>query len=206
MVPTDEIYKRLQGHGFERLAHWSRGVDTELFTPAPRDAAVAKRPIFLYVGRVAVEKSIERFLELDLPGSKWVVGDGPARAVLEARFPAAKFFGVQHGNDLARYYQQADVFVFPSRTDTFGLVLIEAMACGTPVAAFPVTGPIDVVRDSAAGVLSNDLRSAALEAMTRDRAAVRNYALRYSWTTATKQFVSNLHVRAVRASLSRAAA
>jgi len=206
MVPTNEIHGRLQRQGFARLAYWSRGVDTKLFTPASRDPAVTTRPVFLYAGRVAVEKGIERFLELDLPGSKWVVGDGPARAVLEARFPSATFHGMRHGQDLAYFYQQADAFVFPSRTDTFGLVLIEAMACGTPVAAFPVTGPIDVVRDPVAGVLSNDLRSAALEALTRDRAAVRNYALSYSWTTATQQFVSNLHVRAAHDGVSRAAA
>jgi glycosyltransferase involved in cell wall biosynthesis len=195
MVATDEIRNRLRRHGFERLAHWSRGVDTLLFRPAPRDPGVAARPIFLYAGRVAVEKSIERFLELDLPGTKWVVGDGPARASLAARFPSAVFLGMRHGDDLAHFYQQADVFVFPSRTDTFGLVLLEAMACGTPVAAFPVTGPIDVVRDPAAGVLSQDLRSAALEALTRDRTAVRNYALGYSWASATDQFVSHLQRR-----------
>ena len=141
MVPTDEIRNRLKRHGFAHLAHWSRGVDTELFKPVPRDPAVTARPVFLYAGRVAVEKSIERFLELDLPGTKWVVGDGPARASLKARFPAAVFHGMRHGPDLAYFYQQADAFVFPSRTDTFGLVLLEAMACGTPVAAFPVTGP-----------------------------------------------------------------
>jgi glycosyltransferase involved in cell wall biosynthesis len=195
MVATDEIHGRLKRHGFERLAHWSRGIDTELFTPAPRDPAVTRRPIFLYAGRIAVEKTIERFLVLDLPGTKWVVGDGPARAALAARFPSAVFLGMRHGQDLAYFYQQADVFVFPSRTDTFGLVLLEAMACGTPVAAYPVTGPIDVVRDSAAGVLSSDLRGAALEALACDRAAVRNYALRFSWATATSQFFSNLHMR-----------
>jgi glycosyltransferase involved in cell wall biosynthesis len=166
-----------------------------LFAPAPRDPAVTRRPIFLYAGRVAVEKGIERFLELDLPGTKWVVGDGPARASLESRFPSAVYFGMRHGKDLAYYYQQADVFVFPSRTDTFGLVLIEAMACGTPAAAFPVTGPNDVVRDSTAGVLSDDLRGAALQALACDRTAVRSYALRYSWATATGQFFANLHKR-----------
>jgi len=167
-------------------------VDTRLFAPAPRDDALPGRPIFLYAGRVAVEKSIERFLELDLPGTKWVVGDGPARAGLQARFPAVTFHGMRHGADLVRFYQQADAFVFPSRTDTFGLVLIEAMACGTPVAAHPVTGPVDVVRDAAAGVLADDLRAAALRALTLDRAAVHGYAQRYSWATATRQFVDNL--------------
>ena len=206
MVPTDEIRNRLKRHGFAQLAHWSRGVDMELFKPVPRDPAVTGRPVFLYAGRVAVEKSIERFLELDLPGTKWVVGDGPARAALKARFPSAVFLGMRHGPDLAYFYQQADAFVFPSRTDTFGLVLLEAMACGTPVAAFPVTGPIDVVRDPAVGVLSEDLRAAALEALSLDRSAVRNYALRYSWTAATSQFFANLHKRAFRRDVVRVAA
>jgi glycosyltransferase involved in cell wall biosynthesis len=206
MVATEEIRARLRNHGFERVSLWSRGVDIELFTPAQRDAAIDGRPIFLYAGRVAVEKSIERFLELHLPGTKWVVGDGPARAALQARFPAARFFGMQHGRDLAWFYQQADAFVFPSRTDTFGLVMIEAMACGTPVAAYPVSGPIDVVRDEAAGVLSNDLKSAALQALTLDRGRVRSYALRYSWAGATQQFVGNLSVRRARPLVSAVAA
>ena len=192
MVPTPEIHRRLAARGFVNLTRWSRGVDTDLFCPAPRPRRRRDAPIFLYAGRVAVEKSIETFLGLDLPGTKWVVGDGPARASLQARFPDAVFHGVQHGKELAHFYQQADVFVFPSRTDTFGLVMLEAMACGTPVAAFPVTGPIDVVRDAAAGVLADDLRSAALRALALDRDAAREYALRYSWRAATEQFVANL--------------
>jgi len=192
MVATPEIHRRLASRGFANLAHWSRGVDTELFAPARRDTLPGRPPIFLYAGRVAIEKNIEAFLGLDLPGTKWVVGDGPAREGLETKFPDAVFHGVQHGSALAHYYQQADVFVFPSRTDTFGLVMIEAMACGTPVAAYPVTGPIDVIRDPAAGVLSVDLRAAARAALALDRAAVRRCALRYSWAAATQQFVSNL--------------
>jgi glycosyltransferase involved in cell wall biosynthesis len=195
MVATQEIHDRLARRGFRRLARWTRGVDTDLFRPAPRDPRVTRRPIFAYVGRVAVEKGIERFLALDLPGTKWVVGDGPARRGLEARFPDAVFYGMKQGEELAYYYQQADVFVFPSRTDTFGLVLIEAMACGTPVAAYPVTGPIDVIRSSAAGILSGDLRAAALEALKLDRSAVHEYAQRFSWRAATEQFVANLSVR-----------
>jgi glycosyltransferase involved in cell wall biosynthesis len=206
MVPTQEIHGRLARRGFQRLAYWSRGVDTELFHPVSHDTSLEGRPIFLYAGRVAVEKGIERFLELDLPGTKWVVGDGPARAGLQARFPSATFHGMRHGIDLAWFYQQADVFVFPSRTDTFGLVLIEAMACGTPVAAYPVTGPVDVVRDPAVGVLSNDLRGAALEALALDRDAVRNYALRFSWAAATRQFIGNLCTRAADGRMSPAAA
>jgi len=192
MVPTREIHRRLESRQFTNLALWSRGVDTELFVPAPREALAGRRPIFLYAGRVAVEKNLEAFLHLDLPGTKWVVGDGPARRALEEKFPEALFHGVKEGRGLAYYYQQADVFVFPSRTDTFGLVMIEAMACGTPVAAYPVTGPIDVVRDPAAGVLAQDLRAAAMAALRLDRDAVRTYALRYSWTAATQQFIANL--------------
>ncbi len=195
MVATTEVRTRLERRGFDNLVRWTRGVDTELFAPVPRDPIVRGRPVFLYAGRVAVEKSIERFLELDLPGTKWVVGDGPARAGLQRKFPQAVFLGMRHGRDLAYFYQQADVMVFPSRTDTFGLVLLEAMACGTPVAAYPVTGPIDVVRDPAAGVLAEDLREAALKALPLDREQVRRYALGYSWATATKQFLANLSTR-----------
>jgi glycosyltransferase involved in cell wall biosynthesis len=191
MVPTPEMRRRLEQRGFSNLVHWSRGVDTEVFVPAER-LTLSSRPIFLYAGRVAVEKSIEDFLKLDLPGTKWVVGDGPARASLEARFPNAIFHGMKHGADLAYYYQQADAFVFPSRTDTFGLVLIEAMACGTPVAAYPVSGPIDVIREPSVGILSEDLRGAALAALDLDRAAVHRYADQYSWSAATRQFVGNL--------------
>jgi glycosyltransferase involved in cell wall biosynthesis len=192
MVATREIERRLKAHAFTNLAHWSRGVDTELFMPAERGDRRTRKPIFLYAGRVAVEKNIEAFLSLDLPGKKWVVGDGPARAGLELKYPEVAFFGTQLGANLVHFFQQADVLVFPSRTDTFGLVLIEAMACGTPVAAFPVTGPIDVVRNGAAGILSADLRSAALAAIDLDRAAVRRYALQFSWKAATRQFLQNL--------------
>jgi glycosyltransferase involved in cell wall biosynthesis len=191
LVPTAAMQRQLEFRGFTNLARWSRGVDTDTFAPAKRER-LPGRPIFLYAGRVAVEKTIEDFLRLDLPGTKWVVGDGPARVALEARFPDAVFFGMKHGADLAYYYQQADVFVFPSRTDTFGLVLVEAMACGTPVAAFPVTGPIDVVRDPKVGVLSEDLRAAALAALELDRGSVHQYAQQFSWVLATRQFVNSL--------------
>jgi glycosyltransferase involved in cell wall biosynthesis len=192
MVATAEVRRRLAERNFNNLSYWSRGVDTTLFKPTERLALPGRRPIFLYVGRVSIEKNIEAFLALDLPGTKWVVGDGPARASLEARFPEAVFHGTQHGIALAYFYQQADVFVFPSRTDTFGLVLAEAMACGTPVAAYPVTGPVDVVRSPEAGVLSADLRSAALAALALDRAAVHRNAQQFSWAAATEQFVANL--------------
>jgi glycosyltransferase involved in cell wall biosynthesis len=193
MCGTPEILRRLVARGFGNATLWSRGVDAELFGPDERTAVPDRRPVFLFVGRVAVEKNIEAFLSLDLPGTKWVVGDGPARAALERRFPDARFLGFKTGESLAWHYRQADAMVFPSRTDTFGLVLIEAMACGTPVAAFPVTGPRDVVRDPRAGVLSDDLRAAAMAALQLDRDDVRRYALGFSWTAATRQFVANLH-------------
>jgi hypothetical protein len=193
MCGTPEILQRLVARGVTNGVIWSRGVDTDLFKPGERRGAEDRRPVFLYVGRVAVEKNIEAFLALDLPGTKWVVGDGPARVALERRFPDAIFLGFKTGESLAWHYRQADAFVFPSRTDTFGLVLVEAMACGTPVAAFPVTGPRDVVRDHGAGVLSEDLGGAAMAALRLDRRDVRRYALGFSWTAATRQFVANLH-------------
>jgi hypothetical protein len=197
MVPTDAVERELAARGLTRLVRWSRGVNTDVFRPGPRDPMLMKgvmQPVFLYVGRVAVEKNIEEFLSLDLPGVKWVVGDGPARAQLEERYPDATFFGMHVPPDLVRFYQSADVFVFPSRTDTFGLVSIEAMACGTPVAAFPVPGPLDVVRQGESGVLRNDLRDACIGALNLSRARVREEAMRFSWAAATTQFVRHLHV------------
>ena len=193
LVATPDLRRRLDARGFANLAMWGRGVDTALFRPRPRDALADARPIFLYVGRLAVEKNVEAFLALDLPGTKWVVGDGPARAALEARFPRARFHGVREGDTLAERYSQADAFVFPSRTDTFGLVMLEAMACGTPVAAYPVTGPIDVVTPGVTGVLDDDLRAAALACLALDRTTVRARALDASWDRCTEAFVANLH-------------
>ncbi len=192
MVATPDIRRRLNARGFANLAMWSRGVDTELFHAGDHVALDDARPIFLYTGRVAVEKNIEAFLALDLPGTKWVVGDGPARAALERRFPAARFFGMKSGAELAWFYRQANAFVFPSRTDTFGLVMLEAMASGTPVAAYPVTGPIDVVNPGITGVLDTDLRAAALAALKLPRDVVRAQALASSWAGATAQFLANL--------------
>jgi 1,2-diacylglycerol 3-alpha-glucosyltransferase/glucuronosyltransferase len=206
LVATPAIRTLLEGRGFANVTDWSRGVDLDLFRPAPERFTDLRRPVFLYVGRVAVEKNLPAFLGLDLPGTKVVVGDGPRRPMLEQRFPDVVFAGTKAGAELASYYQRADVFVFPSRTDTFGLVLIEAMACGTPVAAFPVRGPIDVVTDSGAGVLDNDLRAAALAALQLDRAGVRRHGARYSWEHCTRQFVASLvPARAVEQSLARAA-
>ncbi len=192
MVATPALRRELERRGFRNLRDWSRGVDTELFRPATDRTHAWRKPVFLYAGRVAVEKNIEAFLALDLPGTKVVVGDGPARAALMRRHPEVLFAGMQHGEALASYYQRADVFVFPSRTDTFGLVMLEAMACGTPVAAYPVSGPIDVVRDPAAGVLHEDLREACLAALRLDRDAVRSVAMTHAWAACTRQFVGHL--------------
>ena len=194
MAPTPAIVADLKARGFHNVVLWGRGVDTELFSPGARDRVATAQPRFIYIGRVAIEKNIEAFLKLDLPGSKWVVGTGPQLAELQARYPDVHFAGVFPQAELARFYRAADVFVFPSLTDTFGLVLLEAMACGTPVAAYPVPGPLDVV--GAGGVLDNDLKSACLAALVLDRAAVRRVAEGYSWTAATRQFESHLCPRA----------
>ena len=193
LVATPDIRRRLEARGFTNLAMWSRGVDTGIFHADETRSGELPRPIFAYIGRVAVEKNIEAFLELDLPGSKWVVGDGPARAALERRYPAARFFGMKSGEELAWHYRQADVFVFPSRTDTFGLVMLEAMACGTPVAAYPVSGPIDVVTPGVTGILDEDLRVAALAALQLSRETVSAKARGATWEAATMQFVNCLH-------------
>ena len=192
MVSTQRLARELQARGFRRTMIWSRGVDHELFRPRP-SVLDLPRPIFLYAGRVAIEKNIEAFLALDLPGSKVVVGDGPARAALQARYADAHFMGMQKGEALAQLYSSADAFVFPSRTDTFGIVLLEALASGLPVAAFPAPGPIDVVPPEA-GVLSDDLRAACLGALGLSRETARNHALRYTWAASARQFLDNLRV------------
>ena len=169
LVATPSMMRQLEARGVRNLALWSRGVDTEIFRPRGKQFLDLPRPIWLYFGRIAVEKGVEDFLELQLPGSKLVVGDGPATALLKQRFPQAHYAGYRYGEELARYVSCADVFVFPSRTDTFGLVLLEAMACGVPVAAYPVTGPCDVVLDGVTGALSDDLEAAAMRALTTER-------------------------------------
>jgi glycosyltransferase involved in cell wall biosynthesis len=194
MVPTLGIKQALEQNGFDNVALWGRGVDTAHFRPREPDHACIERPLFLYVGRVAVEKNIEAFLQLDLPGTKWVIGDGPQREDLERRYPGVRFLGGKAHAELAAYYNCADVFVFPSRTDTFGLVLAEAMACGVPVAAYPVEGPVDVVAHGRSGILSEDLGQACLDALALDRKQVREHALAYSWETATQQFLQHLHL------------
>jgi glycosyltransferase involved in cell wall biosynthesis len=195
MVSTRTVRRELADHGFANLRCWTRGVDTALFNPGHEPALHLPRPVFVYVGRVAVEKNIGAFLELDLPGSKLVVGDGPALAQLKIKYPDVTFAGMREGEDLARHYAAGDVFVFPSRTDTFGLVLLEALASGLPVAAYPVAGPLDVIGDSEVGVLDPDLRSAALRALDIPRAACRVFAEGRSWRVSAEQFLQNLAVR-----------
>lgn len=193
MAPTPAVKKDLESFGFDNVVLWSRGVDLEVFRVQVSHRLDTEHPIFLYVGRVAVEKNVEAFLQLDLPGSKWVVGDGPALAALRAKYPQAHYLGVLKQPELAEVYAAADVFVFPSRTDTFGLVLLEAMACGLPVAAYPVTGPIDVLGEaSTAGVMHEDLQVACLAALKLDRSQARAHAERFSWRAATEQFVGHL--------------
>jgi glycosyltransferase involved in cell wall biosynthesis len=194
MVATRSLRDELAARGFRNIRAWSRGVDLTLFRPEPREAWDLPRPIFLYVGRVAIEKNIGAFLDLDLPGSKVVVGGGPQLASLQRDYPNVTFSGPRFGDALARAYAGADVFVFPSLTDTFGLVILEALACGTPVAAFPVTGPLDVLTGATAnvGAVNADLRVAALEALTADRSACRAHAERFSWRACAEIFLSHL--------------
>jgi glycosyltransferase involved in cell wall biosynthesis len=195
MAPTQVVVDDLVAQGFRNVRLWSRGVDTDIFHPQESRRLDSAPPIFLYVGRVAVEKNIEAFLELDLPGSKWVVGTGPALERIRARFAGVNYLGVLDREELAKVYAAADVFVFPSRTDTFGLVLLEAMACGLPVAAYPVTGPRDVIGDSKAGVLHEDLRAACLGALELDREDAVARARLFTWRAATEQFFGHLHPR-----------
>jgi glycosyltransferase involved in cell wall biosynthesis len=194
LVSTPSIRRTLEVNGISRVKPWGRGVDLETFTPDARPPALfaaLPRPIQLYVGRVAIEKNLDAFLSSDVPGSKVVVGDGPARAELDARFPAAHFLGPRSGRPLAGAYAGADVFVFPSRTDTFGLVMIEALACGTPVAAYPVSGPVDVLSEKV-GAMREDLGDAIGEALTRDRVVCAEFAAGFSWQASARQFVEAL--------------
>ncbi|OIQ03846.1 MAG: alpha-mannosyltransferase [Zetaproteobacteria bacterium CG06_land_8_20_14_3_00_59_53] len=193
MVPTATVKKELEEQGFgDRVKLWSRGVDTKLFRPQQGVDLGLPRPINMYVGRVAVEKNIGDFLDLDLPGSKLVIGDGPDLEKLKKQHPEVCFVGFKTGEDLAAHIACADVFIFPSRTDTFGLVLLEALACGVPVAAYPVTGPIDVITSKKVGCLDNDLKAAALAALKLKRADCRAYALNYTWEAASRTFESLL--------------
>lgn len=194
LASTESIRRSLVDHGLPQVRHWGRGVDLAHFRPglAPHPAMTGlPGPVQLYVGRVAVEKNLEAFLRCTHPGTKVVVGDGPARASLEARFPEARFLGPMFGPELASAYAGADVFVFPSRTDTFGLVMIEALACGVPVAAYPVTGPVDVLRPEV-GVMDEDLDVAIAGALGCDRAACAEYGRSFTWEASAAQFLGAL--------------
>ncbi|MGE0409615.1 MAG: glycosyltransferase family 4 protein [Amphiplicatus sp.] len=195
MVATPGLMEELKERGFSKMKLWARGVDLETFKPGDRSFLDHPRPIFLYVGRLAVEKSIEDFLALDLPGTKLIVGDGPQRAELAVKYKDAVFVGPKFGEELTRYYQAADVFVFPSRTDTFGLVNVEALACGVPVAAYPVRGPLEILDGApkGCGAMNEDLRAACLAAYEhRDSEACRRHAEKFSWEAASRQFIANL--------------
>jgi glycosyltransferase involved in cell wall biosynthesis len=202
MVSTPSLRAELETRGFSNLRMWSRGVDTALFQPGRAKHLDLPRPIFMNVGRVAIEKNLDAFLSLDLLGTKVVIGHGPQEAELRARYPAAVFLGAMSGETLAAHLAAADVFVFPSLTDTFGIAQLEALASGIPVAAFPVTGPLDVIGDAAVGAMNWDLRQACLDALTVPRQACREHALTFSWSRSASQFLANLqplHVEATHA-------
>ncbi|QDL98583.1 glycosyltransferase family 1 protein [Rhodopseudomonas palustris] len=192
MAATPALADELRGRGFRNVVLWPRGVDGHLFHPREGADLGLPRPVFLSVGRVAVEKNLEAFLSLDLPGTKVVVGDGPARAALERDFPNAVFLGARQGDALAQVYAAADVFVFPSKTDTYGLVLLEALASGVPVAAYPVTGPRDVIGDEPVGVLSEDLHAACLGALEISREACLGFAADHTWEASAQAFIDNV--------------
>lgn len=191
MVATQSLAGELDRRGFRRIMPWTRGVDTQLFRP--RDVRIfGRESVFLYVGRIAIEKNITAFLDLDLPGRKVVVGAGPMLAALQSRYPDVLFTGPKSGEELAEAYASADVFVFPSRTDTFGMVLLEAMATGLPVVAYPVTGPVDIIQPGINGLLSNDLGRAAVQALDLDRSAVREHAVTFGWEACARIFLQNI--------------
>jgi len=193
MVATPSLTAELSGRGFANLGRWTRGVDTDLFRPDRAIDLGLPRPVFMTVGRVAVEKNLEAFLSLDLPGTKVIIGTGPQEAELKRKFPDAKFLGMLDNGILASHLAAADVFVFPSLTDTFGIVQLEALASGVPIAAFPVTGPKDVVADHPVGVLHDDLAAACMGALSLSREACRAFALDYSWENSARQFI--IHAR-----------
>ena len=192
MVSTPTVQAQLAAQGFNNIARWRRGVDTELFRPRAKEFLQLPRPIAAYVGRVAIEKNVDAFLRMPWQGSKVIIGDGPEKARCQAQFPQATYVGFRFGDDLAAHLAAADVLVFPSLTDTFGLVNLEAMACGVPVAAFPVTGPIDVIEDGVTGALDKDLAAAAVRALGIDPHACRAAALKSSWDACTREFEGNL--------------
>ena len=192
MYSTDTLRRVLTRHGIGSLAQWVRGVDTELFRPVPPADLEFPGPVLMYVGRLAVEKNLDAFLGLGIPGTKVLVGDGPQRAALQAKYPDAVFLGPRYDDELVAHYCAADVLVFPSKTDTLGLVMLEATACGVPVAALPVPGPNDIIGDSGAGVLSDDLAEAIEAALDIEPEACRAHALKYTWDASARQFLGNL--------------
>jgi glycosyltransferase involved in cell wall biosynthesis len=192
LAATPTLQRELQDRGFHDVKLWPRGVDAELFRPREPGAFAWPRPVYLTVGRVAIEKNVEAFLKLDLPGTKAVVGDGPARAQLENEYPGAIFLGAKHGEALAQIYAEADVFVFPSLTDTFGLVLLEALASGVPVAAFPAPAPRDVIGEAPVGALDHDLKRACLEALECSREDCRDFALSMTWEASARIFLEHV--------------
>jgi glycosyltransferase involved in cell wall biosynthesis len=194
MVATRTLEDDLKARGFTAIRRWTLGVDTSLFRPRVKNLFPFERPISLFVGRIAVEKNIEDFLRLPLDGTKVVIGEGPQRAELEKRYPSVRFLGKKVGEDLAEHYAAADVFVFPSRTDTFGLVLLEALASGVPVAAYPVPGPLDIVDHSGAGVLDDDLGAAVHAALAIPPERCCAHAQSFSWDRSVGQFLGNLPV------------
>jgi glycosyltransferase involved in cell wall biosynthesis len=200
MVATPTLHARLTGWGFSNLGYWSRGVNTDLFRPRAKSYLDLPRPLFLYMGRVAIEKNIEAFLKLDLPGSKVVVGGGPDLERLKKKYPSVHFTGYKRDDELARHVAAADVFVFPSLTDTFGLVVIEALASGVPVAAFPVQGPIDIIENGVTGYVDENLRTAALNALKVDSLRCREEAMKYTWDACTRQFLGHLEAARARPS------
>jgi glycosyltransferase involved in cell wall biosynthesis len=192
MVSTPAVREQLTARGFRNLARWGRGVDTQLFRRRTKDFLTLPRPIAAYAGRLAVEKNVDAFLTMPWPGSKIVIGDGPEKARLQAQYPDAAFAGFRFGEDLAAHLAAADVLVFPSLTDTFGLVMLEAMACGIPVAAHPVSGPIDVVKDGVTGALDMDLGQAAARALQVSPEGCRARALESGWDICAREFERNL--------------
>ncbi len=195
MVATRSLEDDLAARGFQNAVTWTRGVDTKLFNRRRKKALELPGPVMVYVGRVSVEKNIEAFLDLNVPGSKLVVGDGPQLTKLKSKYPNVTFVGAKFGEELAAHYRSGDIFVFPSKTDTFGLVMLEAMACGLPVAAYPVTGPLDVLAGSKAGKMDEDLSKAVKAALKADKKAARDHALKFSWEACAKIFYTNLIAR-----------
>jgi glycosyltransferase involved in cell wall biosynthesis len=194
MVATPQVENELTRRGFnrEKLVRWSRGVDSNQFKPRPKDYLTYPRPISMYVGRVAVEKNLDDFLALSIPGTKVVVGDGPQLHKLKIHYPEVRFEGFKTGESLAKTMSAADVFVFPSRTDTFGIVMLDALACGVPVAAYPVQGPLDVLIDNQTGCMRENLLDAFYGALNLNGEDCRLQALEYSWLKCSSQFFNNL--------------